>query len=758
MDICNKKILLKLTFCILMLIALMTTGTITVYGSFADEIAFIDGALQDYEILRDSIPKGIQAVVLDAKKDGIEQMSEYLQNKRDLDAIHIISHGDVGEIRVGTAVLSSKTLESYSEELETIGQSLKETGDILLYGCNVAQEESGKQFVEEVARITGADIAASEDATGSAVRGGNWILEYQSEIIDTRTMLFSNLDTYPFLLDLKETLIHTYSSNTWAFNRLAVGTDGTIYLTHKISSTEIGVKQWDGINWVSLPGITTAATGDTGFSDDLDLVVSSDNKLHIVFRHYQGSGVTSHRGIKYGVYNGISWQYTEIEAYSHPSGARNFDDPAIAVDSTGAVHMVYKYVDSTGNYLNYATNYSGSWVINSIVSDAMGGTDEIHDPRIVIDGSDIVHVSYVREDNQNDYYGNYYYTHKSIADASFPLAQKLVDAVAEGKSYYYSPLVGDGSGVLYFTYYELLEDPDTWEFISATSYLHTNKSGSWQREQVYIDNVRDTAPVGVYVVNSNIYLLMDSWAADWSESYFFAMANYGSGWITGTETIIPALAEGNIDEKKFIVDSSGNFMIVTLHGNLRKISSLTGTSDDFGLSVSAPAGNHTATAGASTTTPLAGVNNEITLTVKKSDDSIDTDFNGAKDVTITGVQAAPEGSYGTFNGTPLDANSGGAGQIISVTFTDGVAQANLALNRASVQTIGLSIDGVTTPDTNTLTITPTHGTATNISITQNITAPAVNGGQFAQQPILELRDTYGNLCTNNSSAIVTATR
>ncbi|SCY36179.1 InlB B-repeat-containing protein, partial [Alkaliphilus peptidifermentans] len=64
----------------------------------------------------------------------------------------------------------------------------------------------------------------------------------------------------------------------------------------------------------------------------------------------------------------------------------------------------------------------------------------------------------------------------------------------------------------------------------------------------------------------------------------------------------------------------------------------------------------------------------------------------------------------------------------------------------------------TTPDTNTLTITPTHGTATNISITQNITAPAVNGGQFAQQPILELRDTYGNLCTNNSSAIVTATR
>ncbi len=173
---------------------------------------------------------------------------------------------------------------------------------------------------------------------------------------------------------------------------------------------------------------------------------------------------------------------------------------------------------------------------------------------------------------------------------------------------------------------------------------------------------------------------------------------------------------------------------------------------------SAPAGNASASAAAATLTPAVGADDAITLTVKDSLGNTDTNFDGAKNVTITGVQAAPDGTYGSFNGTALTSDSAGAGQVISVTFTDGVATPNLKLNKAAAQTIGFSIATVTTPATNTLSITPTHGAAASMAVTQDITAPASNGGNFAQQPRITIKDAYGNTCTGDNSTVVTAAK
>ncbi|OKL36238.1 cadherin-like beta sandwich domain-containing protein [Domibacillus mangrovi] len=386
---------------------------------------------------------------------------------------------------------------------------------------------------------------------------------------------------------IQETMVHTYSQNTWAWNSLATGPNGEIYLTHKISSTEIAIKKWNGSAWSSLPSVKTSMTGDTGFSDSLDLAVDASGKLHLVFKHYIGSGVTSKRGVKYGVYNGTSWSFSEVEAYSHPSGGRNFYDPALDVDSQGHAHIVYKYVD-TSYYARYATNKSGAWQINNIAV-GTSAIDEVHKPGVQVDGNDVIHLSYVKEDNQNNYYGNFYYTKKALNDASFPTAQKVVDAVAEKEGYYYSPLAVDSEGNGYFTYSVSNYDSD-WNFLSSVSYIQSNVSGIWKREALYTDQVRDTYPVGVYTVDSTLYVLMDSWSADWSENHFFAMADYGAGWITGNKTVKPALVLDSTNELTYLVDSNGHFMLAMLHGNLKKISSLTGTSEDFGL-VQALSGN-----------------------------------------------------------------------------------------------------------------------------------------------------------------------
>lgn len=67
-------------------------------------------------------------------------------------------------------------------------QHLAADADILLYGCDIAQGEAGQALVTELARLTGADIAASTNTTGSAEQGGDWVLERQTERIEAATL------------------------------------------------------------------------------------------------------------------------------------------------------------------------------------------------------------------------------------------------------------------------------------------------------------------------------------------------------------------------------------------------------------------------------------------------------------------------------------------------------------------------------------------------------------------------------------------
>ncbi|MFP4542444.1 MAG: hypothetical protein ACLFR7_12525, partial [Opitutales bacterium] len=132
----------------------------------------------------------------------------------------------------------------------------------------------------------------------------------------------------------------------WAYPVLASDDAGNSYLLLKESSSRIEFWKFDGTTWTSLPAITTAATGDSGFSDDLGVAVDHLGNVHAVFRHYRGSGVTSTRGVKYGYYNGTSWSFQLLEEASCSSGCRNYNDPHIVVDRTGGAHVTYEFRES----------------------------------------------------------------------------------------------------------------------------------------------------------------------------------------------------------------------------------------------------------------------------------------------------------------------------------------------------------------------------------------------------------------------------
>ena len=238
-------------------------------------IYFIDSRVESYQSLIGSFSADSEWFVLDANQDGLAQMQAILANYNNLDSIQILSHGAQGALSLGNTTLNSSNIASYSSALAKIGSSLNSAGDILLYGCNVAQGDIGQSFINTFAQLTGADVAASTDLTGASSLSGNSILEANSGVINTNTL---DLNNYQSVLDILVNTAPTFST------RGIVSTNVGSTLGSQDSGRGVTI-QADGKilvagssdNNFALARYNTDGSLDTSFSDDgkLTTVVSS---------------------------------------------------------------------------------------------------------------------------------------------------------------------------------------------------------------------------------------------------------------------------------------------------------------------------------------------------------------------------------------------------------------------------------------------------------------------------------------------------
>jgi len=198
------------------------------------ELVIINGNVQDQEQLIADLQGGdpnrtLEVVTLDPDRDGITQVSEILAERTDLAAVHFISHGADGQISLGCDWLNSATLQQNSEAVAAWGNALTETGDILFYGCNIAADGDGQVLIDAVADLTGADVAASTDTTGSGARGGDWDLEYQVGNIETDTINSADeLENWQGLLDTTTGLVLHNTFETDGSDSSGNNYDGTL--------------------------------------------------------------------------------------------------------------------------------------------------------------------------------------------------------------------------------------------------------------------------------------------------------------------------------------------------------------------------------------------------------------------------------------------------------------------------------------------------------------------------------------------------
>jgi Ca2+-binding RTX toxin-like protein len=191
-------------------------------NSTAKQIYFIDFAVPDSKTILDGLPIGSIVYQLNPTQDGLQQIADILTNYSNIDTIHIISHGASGSLQLGNSLITQADLTHYSQTLTTIGNALTSTGDILLYGCDVAQGDVGQAFIEQFAVLIGVDIAASNDLTGAANKGGDWVLESNVGQIETNSLsldysgTLSNIGTNP-LFDYIDALTAAEFSK-WAYS------------------------------------------------------------------------------------------------------------------------------------------------------------------------------------------------------------------------------------------------------------------------------------------------------------------------------------------------------------------------------------------------------------------------------------------------------------------------------------------------------------------------------------------------------------
>ena len=150
-----------------------------------NRVFLIDSSIADCSNLLVGLPEDSAWVLLDAGRDGLQQARDFLASYQGLRSVHLLCHGSPGVLRLGSSTIGEHDLRERADALSDIGASLADDGDLLIYGCRVAQGPIGRRFIDELAAHTGANIAASMTLTGAQDCGGDWALGYRIGAVRT---------------------------------------------------------------------------------------------------------------------------------------------------------------------------------------------------------------------------------------------------------------------------------------------------------------------------------------------------------------------------------------------------------------------------------------------------------------------------------------------------------------------------------------------------------------------------------------------
>jgi Tol biopolymer transport system component len=349
------------------------------------ELVIIDPGTDDVQQLVDDLQaatgadRQLEVVVLDPDRDGVAQIDEILADHENLDALHIVSHGREGGVRLGSTWLDADNLDVHASTIAGWSDALTLEADLLFYGCDLAGSDAGEAFVASLAKLTGADVAASVDVTGSALFGGDWDLEHRVGEIET---------SLAFSTDLQQSWAHALAI---AVNQTNTGIAPSNASSDTVSHTTAGLNRLmlvgisfgedkgDTVSSVTYNGTALTFVGAQDTSDttkarvEIWSLVAPDTGTHNVVVSFSD---TNHEGATIGVmtFTGAD-QLTPLGTFSSAEGSDAAPTTAVSSAADELVFGLAAFNDSSDYDFSPGGGQTERWDLYDNKTNGAGSTE-----------------------------------------------------------------------------------------------------------------------------------------------------------------------------------------------------------------------------------------------------------------------------------------------------------------------------------------------------------------------------------------------
>ncbi len=352
------------------------------------ELVFVDSAVANADTLLEALllERGtgpvVDVVTIGLEDDGLAVITQALASEQGVTAIHIVSHGDDGVLLLGNARVDAASLLQRQAEIQGWNQALSAQADLLLWGCEVGAGDIGQAFVAELAALTGADVAASTNITGSAERGGDWALELRTGEVEAP--LLQNtvaLDNYAGTLALSvtgsETRINSnttgnQTSNSFGRGNVAMDANGNfvaVYTDNNANSGDVMVRRFDATG-APLAAAFTANTTTTNTQEWAGVAMSSSGAFVVTWTSYDQDAAGTY-GVYARLYNASGAAITGEILVNNGLTADNQYFPQAAMADDGSFAVVFQNAGAgLGDIVIKRYNASGTLQTTTTLSNA----------------------------------------------------------------------------------------------------------------------------------------------------------------------------------------------------------------------------------------------------------------------------------------------------------------------------------------------------------------------------------------------------
>ncbi|NQW10365.1 MAG: DUF4347 domain-containing protein, partial [Alphaproteobacteria bacterium] len=260
-----------------------------VAAGYTREILFVDPGVDSASTLLAGLRPEVEVVRLPARGDPIATIALHMAGRRDISALHILSHGAPGALALSGQRIDTAALAARPALTTAIRDALSDDAEIVLYGCSVAQGAHGAAFVAALSALLDRPVAASAGPVGARELGGDWAIPARGALAfdaDARAAYPATLITATFGIVTTLNTTTTLTSNEGGITLSVTKSDGaalagvssgfldpgviantvtytvTFQTAVNVTQFQIGefVNNSDGSNYVFTPNTGTAVT------------------------------------------------------------------------------------------------------------------------------------------------------------------------------------------------------------------------------------------------------------------------------------------------------------------------------------------------------------------------------------------------------------------------------------------------------------------------------------------------------------------